>query len=58
MYCTEFPKLLFAVYSAFVHSVRKIRLIFFLIGTVECGVDLGPLGKTATTGDYDYGEIV
>jgi hypothetical protein len=43
---------------------RPFCLLFFLIGTVGGGVQLGPLGTTATnrtivsaTGDYDDGEI-
>jgi hypothetical protein len=45
-------------------DVVRLKLIFFLIGIVEGGVQLGPLGTAATnrpivpaSGDYDDGEI-
>jgi hypothetical protein len=48
----------------FLAVVQFTSLIFFLIGIVSGGVQLGPLGTTATnrpvvtaTGDYDDGEI-
>jgi hypothetical protein len=43
---------------------RAPQFIFFLIGILDGGVQLGPLGTAATKtaivpapGDYDYGEI-
>jgi hypothetical protein len=46
------------------YCFRLILCIFFLIGIVGCGVQLGPLGTAAINrpivpapGDYDDGEI-